>query len=182
MVDRSRPATARTAKTRPAYAIDSVDHALRLAAMLQLEGALTVSEAADRLGVARSTAHRVLAMLVYRDFAVQGAEQAVEAVQVAVRAGNPRLSVVAIVPNRTRAVLSEHRFRLDELRSVFGVKVTEPIPERTAIQQAQGAGVPIHAWKSAGARSAAKTFDDLLGRVADVSSRDIADELAREGQ
>src|SRR5690606_36400539 len=115
-------------------------------------------------------------------FAVQGAEQAVEAVQVAVREGNPRLSVVAIVPNRTRAVLSEHRFRLDELRSVFGVKVTEPIPERTAIQQAQGAGVPIHAWKSAGARSAAKTFDDLLGRVADVSSRDIADELAREGQ
>ncbi len=75
MVIRSRPATARTAKTRPAYAIDSVDHALRLAAMLQLEGALTVSEAADRLGVARSTAHRVLAMLVYRDFAVQGADR-----------------------------------------------------------------------------------------------------------
>ena len=105
-----------------------------------------------------------------------------EAVQAAVREGNPRLNVVDIVPNRTRAVLSEHRYRLDELRSVFGVKVTEPIPERTAIQQAQGAGVPIHAWRSAGARSAAKTFDDLLGRVADVSSRDIADELAREGQ
>ena len=75
MVIRSRPATARTAKTRPAYAIDSVDHALRLAAMLQLEGALTVSDAAERLGVARSTAHRVLAMLVYRDFAVQGPDR-----------------------------------------------------------------------------------------------------------
>jgi len=75
VVIRSRPATARTAKTRPAYAIDSVDHALRLAAMLQLEGALTVSDAADRLGVARSTAHRVLAMLVYRDFAVQGSDR-----------------------------------------------------------------------------------------------------------
>jgi DNA-binding IclR family transcriptional regulator len=75
VVIRSRPATARTAKTRPAYAIDSVDHALRLAAMLQLEGALTVSDAAERLGVARSTAHRVLAMLVYRDFAVQGPDR-----------------------------------------------------------------------------------------------------------
>ena len=75
MAIRSRPGTARTAKTRPAYAIDSVDHALRLAAMLQLEGALTVSDAADRLGVARSTAHRVLAMLVYRDFAAQGADR-----------------------------------------------------------------------------------------------------------
>ncbi len=59
-------------KTRPSYAISSVDHALHLAAVLQLEGQLTVSEAAARLGVARSTAHRLLSMLVYRDFAVQG--------------------------------------------------------------------------------------------------------------
>jgi DNA-binding IclR family transcriptional regulator len=58
-------------KTPPPYAITSVDHALRAAVMLQLEGGLTVSEVAERLGVARSTAHRLLAMLVYRDFAVQ---------------------------------------------------------------------------------------------------------------
>jgi DNA-binding IclR family transcriptional regulator len=58
-------------KTSPPYAIASVDHALRVAAMLQLEGGLTVSEVAERLGVARSTAHRLLAMLVYRDFAVR---------------------------------------------------------------------------------------------------------------
>ncbi|QXW00457.1 MULTISPECIES: IclR family transcriptional regulator [Rhodococcus] len=58
-------------KTPPAYAIASVDHALRLATVLQLEGNLTVAEAAERLGVARSTAHRLLQMLVYRDFAVQ---------------------------------------------------------------------------------------------------------------
>lgn len=58
-------------KTPPPYAIASVDHALRVASMLQLEGGLTVSQVAQRLGVARSTAHRLLAMLVYRDFAVQ---------------------------------------------------------------------------------------------------------------
>lgn len=58
-------------KTPPTYAVTSVDHALRVATMLQLEGALGVAEVADRLGVARSTAHRLLAMLVYRDFAVQ---------------------------------------------------------------------------------------------------------------
>jgi DNA-binding IclR family transcriptional regulator len=61
---------ARELKERPAYAITSVDHALRIATMLQLEGELSVSQAADRLGVARSTAHRLLRMLVYRDFAV----------------------------------------------------------------------------------------------------------------
>jgi DNA-binding IclR family transcriptional regulator len=58
-------------KTPPPYAITSVDHALRIATMLQLEGALSVSQVSERLGVARSTAHRLLAMLVYRDFAVQ---------------------------------------------------------------------------------------------------------------
>ncbi|RBY83778.1 IclR family transcriptional regulator [Geodermatophilus sp. TF02-6] len=58
-------------KNAPLYAITSVDSALRLAAALQVEGPLSVSEAADRLEVARSTAHRLLAMLVYRDFAEQ---------------------------------------------------------------------------------------------------------------
>ena len=65
-------------KTPPPYAIASVDHALRVAVMLQLEDGLTVSEVAERLGVARSTAHRLLAMLVYRDFAVQDENQALE--------------------------------------------------------------------------------------------------------
>lgn len=58
-------------RNRPQYAVGSVDHALRLAVMLQLEGPLRGAQAADRLGVARSTAHRLLSMLVYRDFAVQ---------------------------------------------------------------------------------------------------------------
>lgn len=63
--------SARSARDRPAYAISSVDHALRLAAVLQLEGSITVTAAAQRLGVAPSTAHRLLSMLVYRDFAVK---------------------------------------------------------------------------------------------------------------
>ena len=53
------------------YAIESVDHALRLAQLLQQEGPLRVTDAAGRLGVSVSTAHRLLAMLVYRDFAEQ---------------------------------------------------------------------------------------------------------------
>ena len=58
-------------KNAPSYTIASVDSALLLATALQVEGPLSVSEAAERLGVARSTAHRLLAMLVYRDFAEQ---------------------------------------------------------------------------------------------------------------
>jgi IclR family transcriptional regulator, acetate operon repressor len=62
-------------KNKPPYAIGSVDHALLLARLLQQEGALSVTEASERLGVARSTAHRLLTMLVYRDFAVQAEDR-----------------------------------------------------------------------------------------------------------
>jgi IclR family transcriptional regulator, acetate operon repressor len=58
-------------KNRPAYAIASVDSALLLATLLQQEGPMRVTDAADRLGVSASTAHRLLGMLVYRDFAEQ---------------------------------------------------------------------------------------------------------------
>jgi DNA-binding IclR family transcriptional regulator len=80
-------------KKPPTYAIASVDHAMRIATMLQLEGPLTVSEVAGRLGVARSTAHRLLAMLVYRDFAVQDERHAYHA--------GPVLELAAHSPSRT---------------------------------------------------------------------------------
>lgn len=58
-------------KQKPSYWINSVDHALALAVMLHVEGPMTVTHAANRLDVATSTAHRLLSMLVYRDFAIQ---------------------------------------------------------------------------------------------------------------
>jgi IclR family transcriptional regulator, acetate operon repressor len=58
-------------KNRPPYSLESVDNALRLLQLLRDQGRLRVTEAAAELGTARSTAHRLLAMLVYRDFAVQ---------------------------------------------------------------------------------------------------------------
>lgn len=56
---------------RPSYTITSVDNALRLLEMLRDVGAVRLSDAAAELGVANSTAHRLLAMLTYRGFAVQ---------------------------------------------------------------------------------------------------------------
>ena len=58
-------------KNRPTYAIESVDRALRLAALLQQEGSMRVTDAAEVLGISASGAHRILSMLVYRDFAEQ---------------------------------------------------------------------------------------------------------------
>jgi IclR family acetate operon transcriptional repressor len=62
-------------KNKPPYAISSVDHALHLASLLQQEGPMRVTDAAERLDVSASTAHRLLAMLVYRDFAEQGPDR-----------------------------------------------------------------------------------------------------------
>ena len=58
-------------KNKPSYALDSVDNALLLVQMLRDQGRLRVRQAAEDLGIAPSTAHRLLAMLVYRDFARQ---------------------------------------------------------------------------------------------------------------
>ena len=53
--------------------LGSVDRALQLIMMLQAGETISVTEAATRLGVAPSTAHRLLAALCYRGFAVQDA-------------------------------------------------------------------------------------------------------------
>jgi len=102
----------REPKERPPYAIGSVDHALRIATMLQLEGRLTVTEVAARLGVARSTAHRLLAMLVYRDFAMQTDGRAYEAGPVLELAAHSQSAT-----SRLRAVSLPH---LAELVQVVG--------------------------------------------------------------
>lgn len=56
-------------------ALDSVDRALQLVIMLRDGGAMSVKEAAERLGVAPSTAHRLLGTLMARKFAVQDRER-----------------------------------------------------------------------------------------------------------
>lgn len=49
----------------------AVDRALQLLVLLRRQGRVSVSQAAEHLGVAPSTAHRLLGALCYRDFAVQ---------------------------------------------------------------------------------------------------------------
>ena len=60
---------------RPVHAIESVENALRLLVLLQERDSLRIVDAARELGVAPSTAHRLLATLVYRGFAVQDGQK-----------------------------------------------------------------------------------------------------------
>jgi len=56
---------------KPGYAVDSVDRALQLIVLLKERDWLRITDAATALNVAPSTAHRLMAMLVYRGFALQ---------------------------------------------------------------------------------------------------------------
>jgi DNA-binding IclR family transcriptional regulator len=55
----------------PQYPIESVGNALRLLMMFRETPHVRLSAARDELGVAHSTAHRLMAMLVYHDFVRQ---------------------------------------------------------------------------------------------------------------
>lgn len=57
----------------PPYPIESVDNALRLLLLFAEKPRIRLTEASTYLGVASSTAHRVLAMLQYRGFVRQDA-------------------------------------------------------------------------------------------------------------
>lgn len=58
----------------PQYPIESVDNALKLLLLLGEQPQIRLSEATRYLGVASSTAHRLLAMLTYRGFVRQDPE------------------------------------------------------------------------------------------------------------
>ncbi len=98
-------------------------------------------------------------------YAVTGVQRALEAVQKE-RLTHRHLQPLGVVVNRVRPRMTEHDYRLAELRDLFGPLVLNPIlPDRAAIAQAQGAAAPIHGWPTAGAREIAAMFDMLLDRL-----------------
>jgi chromosome partitioning protein len=80
--------------------------------------------------------------------------------------GNSELQPLGVLINRVRPRNAEHEFRIAELRELFGPLVLPGVlPDRSAIQQAQGACMPIQRWDTPGAREASAVFTLLLGRV-----------------
>lgn len=168
-------------KNPPHYTIRSVDHALRIAAMLQLEGELTVSEIAQRLGVARSTAHRLLAMLVYRDFAVKDDQHRY-------RAG-PVVELAAHSPShaaRLRSAGLPHLHRLVDLlgeSANLAVRTGDTVrfiagaesPRALRVGNREGMVFPVHR-TTAGMLLLAELPPDEVERVCSADSADHPDE------
>lgn len=98
-------------------------------------------------------------------FALNGAQEAYDSIRVVATALNPDLSPLGIVVNRVRPLNREQSFRLNELREVYPDLVLDPtVPERSAVQRAQGAGVAIQQG-GRGSRELTKIFDRLLAQT-----------------
>ena len=115
---------------------------------------------------ALAAAHRAVLVTDPTMFAVSGVQRAFEAVQTERQRANPDLQPLGVFVNRVRPRNSEHEFRIAELRELFGPLVlTGVLPDRSAIQHAQGACLPIQRWDTPGAREVSAVFTLLLGRI-----------------
>lgn len=113
-----------------------------------------------------ASSDRVLVVTEPGLFAVAAADRALRAVEELRRGVSPRLQPLGILINRTRPQSMEHQFRIRELREMFGPLVLNPqLPERTSLQQAQGAARPVHVWPGEAAQEMASYFDQVLDRV-----------------
>ena len=96
----------------PRYPIESVDNALQLLLLLAEQPRVRLTEVSQHLGVASSTAHRLLAMLQYRGYVQQDPTRAYEAGPVL-----RRLGVAALRPQDlsevARPVLERLHDKLD---------------------------------------------------------------------
>lgn len=115
---------------------------------------------------------RVLVVTEPGLFSVAAADRALRAIDEIRRGLSPRLQPLGIIVNRVRPESSEHQFRTNEMREMFGSLVLDPqLPERTSLQQAQGAAKPVHSWPGETAQEMASNFDAVLDIVmADAAS------------
>ncbi len=101
---------------KPKYPIESVDNALRLLLEFREREGFGVSEAGEHLGVAPSTAHRLLSMLQYRGFAVQDEESKTY------RPG-PALIEIGLKAVRDMSLLRQARPAIERLSELLGETV-----------------------------------------------------------
>ena len=101
--------------SEPSYPISSVDNALRLLLLFREQQSMRLTEACSYLGVAHSTAHRLLAMLIHRGFVRQDDNRAYRPGPMLVEIG---LAVVQKMDVRMHA-----RPFLEKLSAKFGETV-----------------------------------------------------------
>lgn len=100
-------------------------------------------------------------------FGAQGVERAMAEIDEVRKNHNPDLMLAGIVVNRVRSVAEEHQYREHELIDIYGrTAVMRPLmPERIAVQQAEGTGQPVQLVRTAGGREVAEIYDGYLAKL-----------------
>lgn len=111
----------------PSYPIASVDNALRLILMFSNQRELRLSAAAAQLGIANSTAHRLLAMLRHYDFVRQNPETKTYV-------AGPALIQVGLGVIGRMDIRGQARPWLEELAKLTGETVHLSVLEGTSIR------------------------------------------------
>ena len=158
--------------------LESVDNALGLLLLLQQKGRVRLSEAAGTLGVARSTAHRLLTTLRHRGFAVQGADKAYRPGPALYRLGiSERTDYELIEVARPHMVWLNNR--LEEtvhlmVRSGTQVRFLHSLEGPHALRVSSRAGVLLPAHLVSGGKALlAELSDAELSEVYKASPRDV---------
>ena len=172
-------------KNKPAYAIASVDSALLLASLLQQEGAMRVTDVATRLGVSVSTAHRLLGMLVYRDFAEQLPDRRYAAGPVLRRGPVQQASVTTL-----RAAALPHLRRLADAVGETAnamvlagpdVRFVATVESHQVLRVGDRTGRTLPAHLSSGGKAAlASLGDDQVAAVLEALDRTTVEQVVRE--
>ncbi|SEL07738.1 DNA-binding transcriptional regulator, IclR family [Blastococcus sp. DSM 46786] len=165
-------------RNKPAYAIGSVDSALLLATLLQQEGAMRVTDVAARLGVSVSTAHRLLGMLVYRDFAEQLPDRRYAPGPVLRPGAVPQASVTTLrevaVPHLRRLVDAVGETANVVLLAGAVVRFVATVESRQVLRVGDRTGRTLPAHLASGGKALLAAMDDA-GRAAVLAALDEAD-------
>lgn len=140
----------------PPYPIQSVDYALQLLLILKRDGVLRVSEAAAELGVARSTAHRLISMLRFRGFVEQARDRTYRAGSAFADLGGGPSSATALL-----GIARPHLVRLTEkagetsnlmIRVGADVQFIDSIESKKALRVGSRVGVRLAARLTSGGK------------------------------
>ena len=151
---------------KPAYPIGSVDSAMRLLLMLAEHDHVRIAEAAAELGVARSTAHRLMQMLLYHGFARQDPES--KAYVAGARLMGLGLQLVRKLDVRNiarpymEALVSEveETVHLQALQAERTVLCLDSVESPRALRVGSRTGIVFSASASAGGRAILSTLPD----------------------
>lgn len=140
----------------PPYPIQSVDYALQLLLILKRDGLLRVSDAAAELGVARSTAHRLISMLRFRGFVEQARDRTYRAGSAFADLGGGPSSATALL-----GIARPHLVRLTDkvgetsnlmIRTGAEIQFIDSVESKNALRIGSRAGVRIAARLTSGGK------------------------------